>query len=131
MDEFRLRELKDLRDKIIKRHFILIFISSIISIITTIYNQAHCIYKAIRSVQNQSLKNIDLSGFKNATNINSIYYMFYNCINLEEINANRWKEILYSSSPDDIETNKFLKKANPNSVSVKRKCLSVPKLIRP
>ncbi len=30
-------------------------------------------------------------------------------INLEEINANRWKEILYSSSPDDIETNKFLK----------------------
>ena len=37
MDEFKLRELKDLRDKIIKRHFILIFISSIISIITTIY----------------------------------------------------------------------------------------------
>ena len=31
-----------------------------ISIITTMRNQAHCIYKAIRSVQNQSLKNIEM-----------------------------------------------------------------------
>jgi len=31
-----------------------------VSIITTIYNQAHCIFKAIRSVQNQSLKNIEM-----------------------------------------------------------------------
>ena len=31
-----------------------------VSIITTIYNQAHCIHKAIRSVQNQSLKNIEI-----------------------------------------------------------------------
>lgn len=30
------------------------------SIITTIHNQAHCIHKAIRSVQNQSLKNIEM-----------------------------------------------------------------------
>ena len=26
----------------------------------TIYNQAHCIYKGLRSVQNQSLKNIEI-----------------------------------------------------------------------
>jgi hypothetical protein len=31
-----------------------------VSIITTIHNQAHCIHKAIRSVQNQSLKNIEM-----------------------------------------------------------------------
>ena len=31
-----------------------------ISIITTIHNQAHCIHKAIRSVQNQSLKNWEI-----------------------------------------------------------------------
>ena len=31
-----------------------------ISIITTIHNQAHCIHKAIRSVQNQSLKNVEI-----------------------------------------------------------------------
>ena len=31
-----------------------------ISIITTMRNQAHCIHKAIRSVQNQSLKNIEM-----------------------------------------------------------------------
>ena len=31
-----------------------------VSIITTIHNQAHCIYKAIRSVQNQSLKNWEM-----------------------------------------------------------------------
>lgn len=31
-----------------------------ISIIITIYNQAHCIHKCIRSVQNQSLKNIEI-----------------------------------------------------------------------
>ena len=31
-----------------------------VSIITTIHNQAHCIHKAIRSVQNQSLKNIEI-----------------------------------------------------------------------
>jgi hypothetical protein len=31
-----------------------------VSIITTIYNQAHCIHKAIRSIQNQSLKNIEI-----------------------------------------------------------------------
>ena len=31
-----------------------------ISIIITMRNQAHCIYKAIRSVQNQSLKNIEM-----------------------------------------------------------------------
>ena len=30
-------------------------------------------------------------------------------INLQEINANSWEEILYSNSPDDIETIKFLK----------------------
>ena len=31
-----------------------------ISIVTTMRNQAHCIHKAIRSVQNQSLKNIEM-----------------------------------------------------------------------
>ena len=31
-----------------------------ITIVTTIYNQAHCIKKAVRSVQNQSLKNIEI-----------------------------------------------------------------------
>ena len=31
-----------------------------ITVVTTIYNQAHCIKKAIRSVQNQSLKNIEM-----------------------------------------------------------------------
>ena len=31
-----------------------------ITVVTTLYNQAHCIYKAIRSVQNQSLKNIEI-----------------------------------------------------------------------
>ena len=31
-----------------------------ITVVTTIYNQAHCIHKAIRSVQNQSLKNIEI-----------------------------------------------------------------------
>jgi cellulose synthase/poly-beta-1,6-N-acetylglucosamine synthase-like glycosyltransferase len=31
-----------------------------VSIITTLYNQAHCIHKAIRSVQNQSLKNVEM-----------------------------------------------------------------------
>ena len=31
-----------------------------ITVVTTMYNQAHCIYKAIRSVQNQSLKNIEM-----------------------------------------------------------------------
>ena len=31
-----------------------------VSIIMTIYNQAHCIHKGIRSIQNQSLKNIEI-----------------------------------------------------------------------
>ena len=31
-----------------------------ITVVTTMRNQAHCIYKAIRSVQNQSLKNIEM-----------------------------------------------------------------------
>ena len=31
-----------------------------ISIITTTFNQENCFYKALRSVQNQSLKNIEL-----------------------------------------------------------------------
>ena len=31
-----------------------------VSIIMTMYNQAHCIHKGIRSVQNQSLKNIEI-----------------------------------------------------------------------
>ena len=31
-----------------------------ITVVTTLYNQAHCIKKAIRSVQNQSLKNIEI-----------------------------------------------------------------------
>jgi len=31
-----------------------------ITVVTTIRNQAHCIHKAIRSVQNQSLKNIEM-----------------------------------------------------------------------
>ena len=31
-----------------------------ITIVTTMRNQAHCIYKAVRSVQNQSLKNIEM-----------------------------------------------------------------------
>ena len=36
MDEFKLRELKDLRDIIIKRHIILMILSFIISITVTI-----------------------------------------------------------------------------------------------
>ena len=31
-----------------------------VSIIMTMYNQAHCIHKGIRSIQNQSLKNIEI-----------------------------------------------------------------------
>ena len=31
-----------------------------ITVIMTMYNQAHCIYKGLRSVQNQSLKNIEI-----------------------------------------------------------------------
>ena len=31
-----------------------------ISIILTVYNQAHCIHKALRSIQNQSIKNIEI-----------------------------------------------------------------------
>ena len=31
-----------------------------VSIIITMYNQAHCIYKGIRSIQNQSIKNIEI-----------------------------------------------------------------------
>ena len=31
-----------------------------VSIVMTIYNQAHCFYKGLRSVQNQSLKNIEI-----------------------------------------------------------------------
>ena len=31
-----------------------------VSVIMIIYNQAHCIYKGIRSIQNQSLKNIEI-----------------------------------------------------------------------
>ena len=31
-----------------------------VSIIITLYNQAHCIHKAIRSIQNQSLKNLEI-----------------------------------------------------------------------
>jgi len=31
-----------------------------VSIIMTMYNQAHCIHKGIRSVQNQSIKNIEI-----------------------------------------------------------------------
>lgn len=31
-----------------------------ISIITTLHNQAHCIHKAVRSVQNQSFKNLEM-----------------------------------------------------------------------
>ena len=34
--------------------------SPVITIVTTLYNQAHCIHKAIRSVQNQSIKNIEM-----------------------------------------------------------------------
>ena len=31
-----------------------------ITVIITIYNQAHCIHKCLRSVQNQSLKNLEI-----------------------------------------------------------------------
>ena len=31
-----------------------------VSIIITVYNQANCFYKALRSVQMQSLKNIEI-----------------------------------------------------------------------
>ena len=31
-----------------------------ISIIITMYNQAHCLYKGLRSIQNQSIKNIEI-----------------------------------------------------------------------
>ena len=30
-----------------------------VSVIITVYNQAHCFHSALRSVQNQSLKNIE------------------------------------------------------------------------
>ena len=32
----------------------------IISVIMTVYNQAHCLHKCLRSIQNQSLKNIEI-----------------------------------------------------------------------
>ena len=31
-----------------------------VTVVMTMYNQAHCIYKGLRSVQNQSLKNIEI-----------------------------------------------------------------------
>ena len=31
-----------------------------VSIILTMYNQAHCIHKGLRSIQNQSIKNIEI-----------------------------------------------------------------------
>ena len=31
-----------------------------VSVIMTIYNQAHCIHKGLRSIQNQSIKNIEI-----------------------------------------------------------------------
>ena len=32
----------------------------VISVIMTVYNQAHCLHKCLRSIQNQSIKNIEI-----------------------------------------------------------------------
>ena len=43
-----------------------------ISIILTVYNQAHCIHKAFRSIQNQSVKNIEIIAIDDCSSDNSI-----------------------------------------------------------
>jgi glycosyltransferase involved in cell wall biosynthesis len=43
-----------------------------ISIIVTAYNQDHCIYKALRSIQNQSIKNVEIIAIDDCSSDNSI-----------------------------------------------------------
>ena len=42
-----------------------------ISVVLTMFNQAHCIHKALRSIQNQSLKNIEILVIIDCSNDNS------------------------------------------------------------
>ena len=42
-----------------------------ITVVLTMFNQAHCIHKALRSVQNQSLKNIEILVIIDCSNDNS------------------------------------------------------------
>jgi glycosyltransferase involved in cell wall biosynthesis len=44
----------------------------IISIIVTVYNQIHCIHKSIRSIQNQSIKNLEIIIVDDCSSDNSI-----------------------------------------------------------
>jgi glycosyltransferase involved in cell wall biosynthesis len=44
----------------------------IISIIVTVYNQFHCIHKSIRSIQNQSIKNLEIIIIDDFSSDNSI-----------------------------------------------------------
>jgi glycosyltransferase involved in cell wall biosynthesis len=43
-----------------------------ISIIVTVYNQDHCIHKALRSIQNQSIKNLEIIAIDDCSSDNSI-----------------------------------------------------------
>lgn len=57
-DEFRLINLKN---KLIEENIkFQKQINPIISVIMTVYNQAHCLHACLRSIQNQSLKNIEI-----------------------------------------------------------------------
>jgi glycosyltransferase involved in cell wall biosynthesis len=42
-----------------------------ITVVLTMFNQAHCIHKALRSIQNQSLKNIEILVILDCSNDNS------------------------------------------------------------
>ena len=57
-DEFRVINLKN---KLIEEDIKFVkYINPIITVIMTVYNQAHCLHACLRSIQNQSLKNIEI-----------------------------------------------------------------------
>ena len=57
-DEFRVINLKN---KLIEEDIKFVkYINPIITVIMTVYNQAHCLHACLRSIQNQSLKNLEI-----------------------------------------------------------------------
>ena len=44
-----------------------------VSVVMTVYNQADCFYKGLRSIQNQSLKNIEIIIVDDGSTDNSVY----------------------------------------------------------
>ena len=57
MNEFRKINSKN---ELVEEKYLKEYSHPDVSIIITMYNQAHCIYKGIRSIQNQSIKNIEI-----------------------------------------------------------------------